>query len=247
MFRPIHSLLKLFGLFSCFLLAACGAQEVYGNLKESEANEMISVLRTASIEASKGSAGEGKWSISVDQAQFSRAVQVLRANGYPKDEFESLGKIFEKKGFVSSPVEERARLHYGLSQELSNTISQIDGVVDARVHLAIPEADPLSEKTRPSSAAVFIKYQPGFDLRNQTGSIKALVMNSIEGLSYEKVSVLMFQSQVSPPPPAMSLASFAPPMRVLFGLLLVGAAILVFFGRRRWSGSAQLPSTMVSE
>ncbi|WP_404334961.1 type III secretion system inner membrane ring lipoprotein SctJ [Sphingomonas sp. MMS12-HWE2-04] len=239
--RKTRRLAPLGAVLACLLLAACGSQEVYGQLKESEANDMISVLKTASIDASKQGAGEGKWSIAVAPDQFSRAVQVLRANGYPKGEFETLGTIFQKKGFVSSPVEERARLIYGLSQELSHTVSQIDGVVDARVHLAIPEADPLSDKVKPSSAAVFIKYQPGFDVRSQTGAIKALVTNSIEGLSYDKVSVMMSQSQVAPPPAGVTIASFDSPItRVVLILIALGGAGYALF-MRRTRRSAQLP------
>jgi type III secretion protein J len=217
------------------LLAACGEQEVYGQLKESEANEMISVLRVAHIDASKRGAADGKWAISVDPDQFSRAVQVLRANGYPKDDFASLGQIFEKKGFVSSPIEERARLIYGLSQELSRTVSEIDGVVEARVHLAIPEPDPLSDKIKPSSAAVFIKYQPGFDLQRQTGAIKSLVTNSIEGLQYDKVSVVMFAAQGVPAEPTIAMASFDSPITriALIVLALAGVAFAVLRRRRK--------------
>lgn len=218
------------------MLAACGREEVYGNLKEREANEIVAALGEADIAASKAGSGKGEWSIAVDRDDFSRAVEVLDARGLPRDHFASLGEVFEKKGFVSSPVEERARLIYGLSQELGQTISAIDGVVQARVHLAIPADDPLSEKTRPSSAAVFVKYQPGFDLRTETGAIKALVTNSIEGLTYDRVSVVMVPSQgeadsgSAMPAGELGLPLFA---ALAGGLGLFGLAAALFFRRPR--------------
>ncbi|MDF0490009.1 type III secretion inner membrane ring lipoprotein SctJ [Sphingomonas sp. H39-1-10] len=233
----------VFALMPLLLLSACGKQEVYGKLKEAEANEMIAVLRTADVDASKTSGADGNWSVAVAPDQFSRAVQVLRSNGLPRDSFATLGTVFEKKGFVSSPVEERARLIYGLSQELSHTVSEIDGVVEARVHLAIPQPDPLSETMKPSSAAVFIKYQPGFDVRSQTGAIKALVTNSIEGLSYDKVSVVMVPSQIAAPAPAISMQTIDTPV-VRLGLIaaaLLAAAAALFWPRRRRAASTSLP------
>lgn len=220
------------------LLAACGKQELYGQLEESQANEMIAALRKDKIDVSKTPGEKGVWAIAVDSQDFSRSVEVLRAAGLPRDQFASLGQVFEKKGFVSSPMEERARLIFGLSQELSHTVSEIDGVVQARVHLAIPEADPLSEKPKPSSAAVFIKYQPGFDMRNQTGAIKSLVINSVEGLSYDKVSVVMFPSKPMQTAKTATFADFASPLASV-ALVMGGLATAAFgFGRQRRRGGA---------
>ncbi len=215
-------------------LSACGSQEVYGKLQESEANEAVAVLQQADIPATKTSGGEGEWSISVDPENFAHAVEVLKAKGLPRGDFASLGQVFEKKGFVSSPTEERARLVYGLSQELSHTVSEIDGVVQARVHLAIPEADPLSDKLKPSSAAVFVKYQPGYDLRDQTGAIKSLVTNSIEGLAYERVSVVMVPSQAAPEEAAGPMMKLGTPVVAgALGLAGIGGLIFALFMRRR--------------
>lgn len=220
-------------LLPLLLLAACGKQELYGQLEESQANDMIAALRKENIDVGKAPGEKGVWAISVAPGDFSRSVEVLRAAGLPRDKFASLGQVFEKKGFVSSPMEERARLIFGLSQELSHTVSEIDGVVQARVHLAIPEPDPLSDKLKPSSAAVFIKYQPGFDMRNQTGAIKSLVINSVEGLSYDKVSVVMFPSKAVQTAKSATFADHAAPFAPV-ALVMGGLATAAFgFGRRR--------------
>ncbi|MET1755795.1 type III secretion system inner membrane ring lipoprotein SctJ [Novosphingobium sp. RD2P27] len=226
--------LALAALILPLSLAGCGQQDIYSKLSESEANEIVAALGQADISASKREAGKEGWSVAVDDDQFARAVDVLRAKGLPKNTYASLGQVFEKKGFVSSPIEERARLNYGLSQELSHTLSEIDGVVEARVHLAIPEADPLSQDVKPSSAAVFVKYQPGFDLRGETGAIKALVTNSVEGLAYDRVSVIMVASQVAREDDGMALqgtSSFT--MAGLLALLGLGGLGAVFVRDRR--------------
>lgn len=179
----------------CLLLSACNRADLYSQLSERQANEMIAALQTAGIDATKTTKDSTTWTVKVAQGDFARAVDTLRAEGLPRDEFESLGRVFKKEGFVSSPLEERARLIYGMSQELSNTISAIDGVVVARVHLVVPERDPLSDKPRTASASVMVKHRSGVDMSNQVGQIKAIVVNSVEGLTYEGVTVSLFPAR----------------------------------------------------
>ncbi len=228
------------------LLAGCGRQEVYGKLTESAANEMVAVLSQAGIEASKVEGEKENWSITVSQGDFARAVETLRAHGLPHEQYDSLGSVFKKEGFTSTPLEERARLVYGLSQELSRTISDIDGVVQARVHLTMPEADPLSREAKPSAASVFVKYRTGFDLRSQTGAIKALVTNAIDGLTYDRVSVVMVPAQTLPMlPEKEGMVSVAVLLRAL--VAAVALAVLGFAGRALWRmrrPKAGLPDTV---
>lgn len=180
------------------LLAGCGEQELYGGLSERQANEMVSVLRQAGIEADKAGREAGSFAVTAPKDSFARAIATLNASGYPRDGFDSLGQVFKKEGFVSSPLEERARLNYALSQEIANTLHSIDGVVVARVHLAVPEKDPLADKAPPASASVFIKHRPQVDMSGRLGQIKALVVNSIEGLPYDNVTVALFPAEPGP-------------------------------------------------
>lgn len=175
------------------LLAGCGKDPLYSKLDEQQANEMLAVLVGAGIDASKKAVDEG-WSIEVARSGVPQAMKVLKAEGYPHEPYQSLGEVFRKEGFVSTQLEERARLLHALSQELSRTISAIDGVVVARVHLAIPERNPLSDQKPLSSASVFIKHKPGSQVVNKAASIKALVVNSVEGLPYDNVTVTFFAS-----------------------------------------------------
>lgn len=175
-------------------LSGCGKTELFSNIPENEANEMISLLIRHGIDANKQVGEEGTWVVMVQGARFDDAVDILESAGYPKEKFQGIGKVFQKSGLVSSPTEERIRFMHALSQELSETISQIDGVLVARVQIVLPENDPYSDITTPSSASVFIKHRSDSDVESAIPKIKNFVVNSIEGLTYDRVSLASFPS-----------------------------------------------------
>ena len=215
---------------AALLLAGCSQQELYGQLSERQANEMVALLQGAGVEAHKVSHEAGQFAVTARSEQFGRAIDLLHANGFPRGSFDTVGQVFKKEGFVSTPVEERARLTYALSQELANTLQSIDGVIVARVHLAVPEKDPLADKPRPASASVFIKVRPGHDLAPQVGQIKAIVVNGVEGLPYDSVTVAMFPGEaVATPRPAAPDAPLTAPLTIAAGTgalaMLAGAGV----------------------
>jgi len=210
------------------LLVGCSNQELYGQLTERQANEMVAVLRSAGIDAEKQSQ-EGHFSVLAARNDFAAAVRTLNAQGYPRESFDSMGKVFKREGFVSSPLEERARLMFAMSQEISNTIANIDGVITARVHLVVPERNPLVDKPQPAAAAVFIKHRPDRDLTSQITQIKALVVNSIEGLSYDNVTVALFPAEGMPGEPRKATAATPEVQHASLAVpLAIGSAVGAF-------------------
>jgi type III secretion protein J len=184
-------------LFCAFALAGCSNQvELMSTMPEAESNEVLAALQKAGIAAKKIPGKEGMVGVSVDSAQVGRAVDLLRVQGLPRERFAGMGDVFKKEGLISSPLEERARYLYALSQELSSTLTQIDGVVVARVHVVLPErASPGEANGVPSTAAVFIKHQEGYNLDTVVPQIRKLVTNSIPGLNPEKVTVVLVSAQ----------------------------------------------------
>jgi type III secretion protein J len=71
------------------LLSACSSQNLYTNLSEAQANDMVAVLLDAGIDASKTPGEKEQWQISVSQNQFARAVEVLKSNGFPRKEYDT--------------------------------------------------------------------------------------------------------------------------------------------------------------
>ena len=168
------------------------------NLKETQANLIVAALLDAGISAHKSPGDEGAWNVSVAESRFAEAANLLDRKGLPRRAFNGVGEVFKKSGMVSSPSEERIRLMDALAQDLARTISGIDGVLDARVHIVLPENDPFARNALPSSAAVALRARWDADLTDYSPSITRLVKHAIEGLAFEKISVTVFQD----PPPA---------------------------------------------
>lgn len=164
------------------LVAGCGREiELHSGLSEADANELVVALAAAGVQAGKNPVKQG-FSITVPADQLSFAVSVLRSQGLPRFTFARMGDVFKKDGMISSPMEERGRYLFALSQELESTLSQIDGVVLAKVHPVLPERTFPGEAAQVSSCAVFIKHRADFDPVLYEDRIRQLVLAGIPGL-----------------------------------------------------------------
>lgn len=180
---------------SCILfLAGCEKQTMlFSGLEESQANAVMAALMDTGISCDKQPGDEGTWNVAIKQGDFASAARLCERLGLPRRKFQGVGDVFKKTGMVSSPSEERIRFMDAIAQDLSRTISMIDGVVDARVHVVLPENDPFAKNSLPSSAAVAIRSRWDADLADAVPQIKSLVKNAIEGLTYEKITVTIFK------------------------------------------------------
>ncbi|MBB4189001.1 type III secretion protein J [Sinorhizobium terangae] len=212
------------------LLALSGCKaDLYTKLQEREANEMLALLIDNGVDAVRVAAKDGTSTIQVEENQRAFSIDLLKAKGLPRQSFKNLGEIFTGSGLIASPTEERARYVYAMSEELSRTISDIDGVLSVRVHVVLPKNDLLQGGVTPSSASVFIRHDADADLSVLLPQIKMLVANSIEGLSYDKVEVVLvpvekraFEKR-SAPPTVLHQASKYPAPRMAIALISCGA------------------------
>ena len=183
---------------AAMLLAGCDKEAtLHSGLGERQANLVMAALLDAGISCRKTPGEEGTWNVLCSEAKFAQAVNLLERQGLPREPRQGIGEVFKKTGMISSPSEERIRFMDALAQDIARTISMIEGVVDARVHVVLPENDPFARNALPSSAAVAIRSRWNADITDLVPSVKALVKNAIEGLQYEKIQVTIFRD---PPP-----------------------------------------------
>ena len=237
----------------CLLaLSGCKEHVLYSELNEQEANEIVATLFESGVNATKVIEKGGVFRVDTSAEVFADAMAILQSQGLPRKRFATLGDVFPKEGFVSSPLEERARLNFALSEELSHTLSTIDGVITARVHLAVPEKEHLTDKQQTASASIFLKHRYDADLTSSVSKIKALVVDGVENLPYENVTVGLF---AAPPPKPVQPAEeqvLQAGIKIERSALVAGAAGLILFGIlfivfNRLARKRRLPVSTLSE
>lgn len=184
-----------FSLLFCLVVFLSGCKvDLYSELDEKQGNEMLALLLVEGIDAEKISDKGGRVKLRVDKNQLSNAIEILSRNSYPRDKFATLSDVFPEGGLISTPTEESARYNYAISQDLAATVSNIDGVLTARVHLVLPKASESNKVASIAKASVFIKHSSNISLDAYIPQIKQMVANSVDALRYENIAVILFPS-----------------------------------------------------
>lgn len=187
MSAPAPLMLSLAVMF--LALGGCNKTELYSSLDEQEGNEMLALLLQHGVGSEKHAEKDNRVSLHVSPEKIPLAMELLRKSGYPRDKFSTIKDLFNADKLIASPYEDRTRFVYGMSQELADTLSRVDGVMTTRVHLVIPGEE---DDAKVASAAVFIKHDPYYDLDEHIPQIRAIVASAIDGLDYESVNVALF-------------------------------------------------------
>jgi len=229
---------RTFAIAAALLLAACSPSAgLLTGLDERAANEVLVALGEAGIPAEKlrGEGQEAGFSITVAAAEAARAHRVLAERELPRARPPGFEEVFAKGSMVPTPLEEQARYGHALAGELARSIESLDGVLEARVHLALARPDPLRPgEAPPPRAAVLVKCRPsGCDaVRALEDGLRALVAGAADGLEPSAVAVVIAPG-AAPTPPA------GPPAHRANALLL-GLAALAATGALGLAGAGLL-------
>jgi len=221
---------------------ACSGEVLLHGLDEPAANDVVVALDEAGISARKVRGGEGAegYAIEVAPADAAPAQRLLAARELPRARPPGFGEVFTQGGLLPTPTEEHALYLHALAGELSRSLGAIDGVVGARVHLAIPEPDPLRPGERaPPRAAVLVRCRPACcdAVRALEPGIQALVAGAADRLDPAAVAVVVTEAAEAPPPPRPRPARAPLALLLLAGLAALGAAVaLTAWLRSRLAG-----------
>ena len=75
-------------LLVALLLTACEA-ELYNNLDQRQANEMVATLQQRGIPAQRVAVKGGQYMVVVDKGRFAESIAILKEAGLPKQEFQN--------------------------------------------------------------------------------------------------------------------------------------------------------------
>jgi len=236
-------LVPLLFLFGC-------TERLHGALSEREANEILAALAARGIEAKKereSGRGGGSFEVRLSTRDLPRALAVLSELGLPREASPGLDKLLgEGGGLVPSELEEEAKLVAVIQAELTETLRRIDGVVDARVHVALPRKPGVFEASPPRPrASVFLKTRgaPSYDV----AAVRALVAGGVRGLDADDVEVVSVEVGTSSPGVVASLTRVGPfevaessatPLRItltlcVISLFALSAALVALILRSR--------------
>ncbi|PUE49831.1 EscJ/YscJ/HrcJ family type III secretion inner membrane ring protein [Limnohabitans sp. 2KL-17] len=222
------------------VLLGCSSRiDLFTGMSEQDANEVVSALIQAGVDGEKVAVPKQGFTVRVAKDELAVAVPHLYNLGLPRNTYQRLGDVFKKDGVVSTPIEERSRYLYALSQELENTLSQIDGVILARVHPVLPERLVPGEPAQPSSCSVLVKHRSDWSPTLYEDRIRRLVVSSIPGLArapHSAVSIVFVsaapaaEGQVGHPKPAPGPMPWGRwlMMAGLMLVLLLSAGLLVW-------------------
>jgi len=119
--------------------------------------------------------------------------------------FESFGGT----SVVSGPVETRVALIQATAAELERSLLEVEGVIEARVHLAHPLSAELTLGEAPEVTGASVLLVHGPDSHPNPDETARFVAGSVDGLSPESVAVLTSVAAAVRLPPHESDTSYA--------------------------------------
>ena len=161
---------------------------LYNNLDTQDAAEIANALQSANIKF-KISGDSG--SVMVGSDDIYNARLMLATQGLPKGVGSGYELLEQDNTFGVSQFMENVRYQRALEGELSKTITSINSVRSARVHLALPKKSAFIRNKKKASASVTLDMFPGRSLENeQITAISYLVSGSIPDLDENEVIII---------------------------------------------------------
>jgi len=175
------------GLVAYLVLQQPSRTTLYASLPESEKSKILDALTNSGVDATiDPTTGD----VMVPVPDYHESKMKLAAQGLPTSVpggYDTLGDI----QMGTSRSVETMRLKQSQEIELARSISEIDYVTTARVHLAIPEKSVFVRDTAPVTASVFIQLLEGRSLgASQVKAITHLVSSSVPGLNEANVTIV---------------------------------------------------------
>ncbi|MEX6503069.1 flagellar basal-body MS-ring/collar protein FliF [Pseudomonas zhanjiangensis] len=162
---------------------------LYGSLEGMDASQVMQTLAAADIgytvEPSSGA-------LLVKADDLARARMRLAAAGVaPSDNNVGFEILDKEQGLGTSQFMEATRYRRGLEGELARTVSSLNNVKGARVHLAIPKSSVFVRDERKPSASVLVELYSGRSLEpSQVMAIINLVASSVPEMDKAQVTVV---------------------------------------------------------
>ena len=160
---------------------------LFASLSEGEKARVFDALKNNGMDVQIDPA-TGELTVPVDD--YHNAKLNLASQGIPMQAPTGSSALNDMPMGTSRSVE-ALKIKQSLEYELARSITEIDSITNARVHLAIPERSAFARNTQEPSASVFIELASGRTLSStQVEAIVNLVSSSVPNLGKSKVSIV---------------------------------------------------------
>ena len=167
---------------------------LYGQMAPEDTNQVITTLEANGIDYSMD---RRTGMVAVPAGEVHRARMMLASDGYPKGVGVGFESLYREQEIGLSSFMEQARFHRALEAELSRTISAMDSIRGARVHLAMAKQSAFLRQREQPAASVMLNLYAGRALNDrQLSGIVHLVASSVPNLDAEQVSVVDQQGKL---------------------------------------------------
>jgi len=180
--------LLIFFIFVSIRISTPELKLLYDNLSTGDSAAMATTLQESQIRFDVAPDGSR---IMVPENQVAQARMLLAAEGLPNGG--SMGyEIFDKQsGFGTTNFVQNVNQVRALEGELSRTISSLDSIRSARIHLVLPQRELFSRESRPASSSVFLGLRPGARLeQEQIMAIQSMVSSAVPDMKPQSVSII---------------------------------------------------------
>lgn len=162
---------------------------LYGSLAGLDAKQVMDTLSVANI-AYTVEPNSGALLVKADDIQRAR-IQLASAGVVQQDANVGFEILDKDQGLGTSQFMEATRYRRGLEGELARTISALNNVKGARVHLAIPKSSVFVRDDRKPSASILVELYAGRSLEpSQVVAIVNLVATSVPELNKSQITVV---------------------------------------------------------
>jgi type III secretion protein J len=199
-------------LMTLTVIAIGCAVPVTTGIDEGEANRVVVALDQAGIDSAKevDPTVEGKFRVTVARDDVGRALVAMRDEELPRPKTRGLAESADRGQLVPSQAAEHAQLVAGLSGELEKTLSSIDGVLAARVHLNLPQRELLRDGPMPKATASVLVEHRGSTPPIAPDAVQRLVAGGAPGLAPADVAVVLVARPARPSGGRTDLAHVGP-------------------------------------
>jgi len=160
---------------------------LFSNLSSKDAGRIVDELKTGKIEYKVDA--NGTMILVPEEMVYEQRMKFANL-GIPQEGVIGY-EIFDQTRLGMTDFVQKLNYHRALEGELSRTLTGIEEIAQARVHIVIPKPALFEEDKKPTTASVVLRMRGSANLsQDQVQGIANLIASSVEGLTTENIAII---------------------------------------------------------